>query len=110
MSQLITALLLTIIIENAVLCFRKVGEKEDYFLMTLVNVVTNIPANILYSMNLKYNVINRYLCMLVIEAAVVLVEQAYMRKYLKTDIDPLTAALIINAASFAGGVIWNYFF
>ncbi len=109
MLRLIIALVLTIIIENTVLYILGVREKDDFLLMTLINVVTNIPANILYQLNLKYNVINEYICMAVLEAAVVAVERLYMKKYMKKEMNPLQTALIVNAASFAGGIIWNYF-
>ncbi len=109
MLRLIIALVLTIIIENTVLYILGVREKDDFLLMTLINVVTNIPANILYQLNLKYNVISEHICMAVLEAAVVAVERLYMKKYMKKEMNPLQTALIVNAASFAGGIIWNYF-
>ncbi len=109
MLRLIIALALTIVIENAVLLVIGVREKDDFILMTLINIVTNIPANILYQLNLQYNIINNYICVAVLEAAVVAVERLYMKKYMKTEMNPLHTALIVNAASFLGGIIWNYF-
>ena len=109
MLRLIMALALTIVIENTVLFIVGVKEKDDFILMTLINVITNIPANILYQLNLQYNIINKYICMAVLEVAVVAVERLYLKKYMKTEMNPLHTALIVNAASFAGGIIWNYF-
>ncbi|MBE6116712.1 MAG: hypothetical protein E7187_07840 [Erysipelotrichaceae bacterium] len=109
MFRLMRALLLTVIIENVVLYVCKVRRKENYLLMTMINIVTNIPANILFQLNLKYNILNRYICMTILEVAVVAIEWSYIRKYMKTELNPLYAAIIVNAASFAGGIIWSCF-
>ena len=107
MSGIVIALLLTIVIESAVLFLLKVRRREDYLLMALINVMTNIPANVLYQLNLHYNVINRWLRMALIEIAVVLVEWKYIKDYMRSDVRSLPAAVAVNVASFLGGIIWN---
>ena len=101
--------LLTVVIESAVLYLLKVRDKEDYLLMLLVNLVTNIPANVLYQLNLHYNIINRWLRMVLIEVTVTVIEYIYIKKYMKSDADPLITAIAINAASFLGGMVWSLF-
>ena len=101
--------LLTVVIESAVLYLLKVRDKEDYLLMLLVNLVTNIPANVLYQLNLHYNIINRWLRMALIEVTVTVIEYIYIKKYMKSDADPLITAIAINAASFLGGMVWSLF-
>lgn len=110
MSGFVVALLLTVVIESAVLYLLKVREKGDYLLLTLVNVVTNIPANIFYQLNLYYNFINRWLRLALIETAVVLVEWKYINDYMKSDVRPLLTAVMVNVASFLGGILWNMLF
>lgn len=107
MRTFITAWLLTVIIESAVLYLLKVREREDYILMVLVNLVTNIPANVLYQLNLQYNIINRWIWLALIEMAVTFTEYFYIKKYMKTDVDPMRTAIVINVASFLGGMIWS---
>ncbi len=110
MRGIVIALLLTIVIESVVLCLLKVRKKEDYLLMILINVVTNIPANVLYQLNLHYNIINKWLRMALIEIAVVLVEWKYIKDYMKSDVRPVLTAVMVNVASFLGGIIWNMLF
>lgn len=110
MSGIVIALLLTIVIESVVLFLFKVRKREDYLLMALINVMTNIPANVLYQLNLHYNVINRWLRMALIEIAVVLIEWKYIKDYMKSDVRPLITAVMVNVASFLGGIIWNMLF
>ena len=107
MRTFITAWLLTVVIESAVLYLLKVREREDYILMVLVNLVTNIPANVLYQLNLQYNIINRWIWLALIEIAVTFTEYYYIKKYMKTDVDPMRTAIVINVASFLGGMIWS---
>lgn len=107
MKIFISAWLLTVIIESAVLYLLKVREREDYILMVLVNLVTNIPANVLYQLNLQYNIINKWVRLALIETAVTVTEYFYIRKYMKTDVDPWRTAVAINVASFLGGMIWS---
>ncbi len=110
MSGIVIALLLTIVIESVVLCLLKVRMREDYLLMALINVVTNIPANVLYQLNLHYNIINKWLRMALIEIAVVLIEWKYIKDYMKSDVRPLITSVMVNVASFLGGLVWNMFF
>ena len=107
MKTLFLAWMLTVVIESAVLYLLKVRKKEDYLLMLLVNTATNISANVLYQLNLNYNVINRWVRLAVIEIAVVLVEYVYIKKYMETDVDPLVTSVLMNTASFLGGIIWS---
>ena len=98
----------TILIEEAAAWIMNVRQREDQLLILLVNIVTNLTLNMVYSLlYVKLKDTATWLAYLIGEPAVVAVEYWYFRKYLKTDTDCLKLAVVLNVASALTGVIWN---
>ena len=109
MSALIQALLLslalTLLIELPLALLWGFRGRE-LAVVLLVNVVTNPPAVLLYACLQAYTPLPKAVIQLPIETAVVVSEWLVYRA--GTDRRrPFWAALTLNAASYAAGLLWN---
>lgn len=99
---------ITVILESLALYLMGIRNKRDFLLMFLVNIITNISANLVFAYMLRF--INRYVLLVLVEAAVVMVECRYIRRYFTSKVDPLKTSLILNVISFTGGILWIWLF
>ena len=110
--SLIISLVLTIVIELSISLILGIREKNDIYVVILVNICTNpivvYIANYLVligSSKLVYNVI-----VTIMEIVVVFIEYIMYKKYLKNyGKTPLLLSLSNNTASYLIGIIINFF-
>ncbi len=102
-------LILTIIVE-CLIAFILGYRKKDLLNILLANAITNpIVSTIPVYVNVKYGLLYRNICLLVLELLVLIVEGYIYKKYLKNrKINPYILSLILNISSYLIGMIINY--
>jgi len=110
--QFIETLVVSLVLTEALeLCFAfifKIWNKRDILLVLVVNVITNPPVVILsYLFNTRTDV-PQLLTVSVLEAAAVLTEGLYYRRYAEAIKHPFIFSLGANAFSYLTGLLINY--
>ena len=106
---MIKCLILTIVIE-VLIAFIIGYRKKDLLNILLVNVLTNpIVSSVPVYFNVKYGILGRNICLLVLELIVLFIEGFIYKKYLSNKkINSYILSLILNFSSYFVGVIINF--
>lgn len=107
---LLISLGLTIILELVFALILKIREANDLILVIVVNVITNPAVVLLSYLLLKRTNFPQILVVLVLEAAAVLVEAIYYRRYAEKIKRPFLFSLGANAFSYFIGLFLNIIF
>lgn len=106
--SLLLSLTLTLIVELALALILKIRGR-DLLIITLVNILTNPAVNFCYywaAYRFSGQRLIIVLILIALEAAAVLIEFMFYKLLLKkTHIGKLKLSLLLNAASFAAGLI-----
>jgi hypothetical protein len=102
-------LILTIIVE-CLIAFILGYRKKDLLNILLANAITNpIVSTIPVYVNVKYGLLYRNICLLVLELLVLIVEGLIYNKYItRRKINPFVLSLILNMSSYLIGEVINY--
>ncbi|MBR4830868.1 MAG: hypothetical protein IKZ96_03795 [Bacilli bacterium] len=102
LNSILQSLLLTLLIELFISLVLGIRGK-DLLRITLINILTNVPLNILVS--LLYTVIDNnivfYVIVPVLEVLIVLIEGTYFKKLNKSIIGPYKLSLLLNGFSYS---------
>lgn len=107
---LLISLMLTLIFELLLAIIVKVG-KRDLLLVMLVNIITNPAVVLIYVLiSNHYHDVPGMLIQLPLEAAAVLVEWLYYRRFSEKIKKPFLFSLAANALSYSAGIIIGVIF
>lgn len=108
-KSLIVSLILTLIIELAILMILGVREKNDIIVGICANVFTNPIVVYISNCILYFKLFNiYYIAVAILEIFAVVAEFIIYKRYLKYNkISPLKLSIIANCISFGIGVIIN---
>lgn len=102
------ALLLTLLAESAAAGLLGVRDKLDYLLIAGANLITNPIVNVVAAAVRIYAGAMLVPAVLALEILTVFAEYALYRRTLRfTRIPLLLFSLILNAVSFAAGILWS---
>ena len=107
---LLISLGLTVSLELIFALLFKVRGARDFVLLIVVNVITNPAVVLLNYLLIREAGLPRVPVIIVLEAAAVLVEALYYRRYGETIKKPFLFSLGANAFSFSIGLLINYIF
>ncbi len=107
---LLISLGLTVVLELIFALVFKVRGERDFVLVIVVNVITNPAVVLLNYLLLRDTALPRMPVIFVLEAAAVLVEAFYYRRYAETIKKPFLFSLCANVFSFSIGLLINYVF
>lgn len=102
-SVFFLSLLVTILLESIFVFIIGIRDKRNLILITLVNVLTNPTAVLLYYLLYNFTFFSNYIITITIELTVVLVEYIYVRKYSENIKNPLWISLGMNTFSYLVG-------
>ncbi len=102
---MLICLMLTIISELLVAILIKIKDKKDFLNIMLANCMTNpIVVSFPIYFYVRFGVIERNTCLIILEILTVIIEGIVYKKYLKFDkINPFTLSLILNFSSYVIG-------
>lgn len=108
-KYMLISLICTILIEVIVSIILKVKNKKDILNIVLVNILTNpIVVAISFIINIYIGIKIRNISLIFIEILVVIIEGRIYKKHLEfKNINPYMLSLILNIASYGGGLIIN---
>lgn len=104
--NIIYSLILTLIIELTI-SFALGIKKCDLLRILIINILTNVPLNILVSLlnnYIDYNIIY-YVMVPLLEIVVVFIESNYYKKLDNTVISNLKLSILLNSFSYGYGII-----
>lgn len=107
---MLKCLIITIVIEIILSLILKVKTKKDILNIILVNIVTNpLVVSIPVLINISLGILERHICLLILEVFTVLFEGFIYYKYLNyKKINPFLLSLILNLSSYLIGEVINY--
>ena len=107
---MLRCLILTIIIEVIIGLILKIKNKKDILNIILANIITNpIVVSIPVYINIKFGLLERNICLIILEILTLFVEEFIYKKVLNyKKINPYLISLIINMSSYLIGEIINY--
>lgn len=107
---MLRCLILTIIIEVIIGLILKIKNKKDILNIILVNIITNpIVVSIPVYINIKFGLLERNICLIILEIITLFVEGFIYKKVLNyKKINPYLISLILNMSSYLIGEIINY--
>lgn len=105
---MITALVLTILIETICLMLLKEKNKIVYFIEVVINIVTNLSLNLFlqtyyFESNLEYA-----FCVIILEAIIFIIEGIIYNIYYKNIKKALQISFILNITSFMIGLVIGF--
>ena len=107
LSKILISLGLTLLIELTISIVLGIRGK-DLLRITIINILTNVPLNIIVL--LLYKVINIHIVFFLIvpllEILVVLIEGTYFKKLNKSIISPYKLAILLNAFSYGYSFVY----
>lgn len=102
LSSILQSLILTLLIELTISLVLGIRGK-DLLKITIINILTNVPLNIL--VNLLYPVMNNnivfYVIVPVLEVLIVFIEGTFFKKLNKSIIGPYKLSLLLNGFSYS---------
>ena len=107
--MMLRCLILTIIIEVIVAVILEIRNKRDLLNVVLVNILTNpIVVTVPVYFNIQYGILERRVCLIILEILTVWIEGIIYKKYLNfKKINPYVLSLILNSASYIIGELIN---
>lgn len=101
LSRILQSLILTLVIELTIALVLGIRGK-DILKITLINVLTNVPLNIIVLILYSFmnNNIVFYLIVPVLEIIVFLIEGTYFKKLRRSIISPYRLSLLLNGFSY----------
>lgn len=104
-------LIATIIIECFFAYVLKIRDKKDFFIIILVNILTNpLVTSISMYINLFYGLKAKHLSMIFLEISALIIEAIIYKKSLNyKKINPYLLSLILNGLSYLFGILLNQF-
>ena len=107
---MLRCLILTIIIEVIIGLILKIKNKKDILNIILANIITNpIVVSIPVYINIKFGLLERNICLIILEILTLFVEGFIYKKVLNyKKINPYLISLILNMSSYLIGEIINY--
>lgn len=103
--------LTTVITESVVAFIWGIREKKDFFIILLINTVTNLTLNsILLMLRLYLPYESIIACVLFMEVAVFVSEAMMFKRLLTLCRHPFAFSAVMNAASFCCGLLRVYIF
>lgn len=107
---MIRCLLMTLLIECGIACLAGVRQKNDIIIILLVNVLTNpLVVSSMVAVNFFFGSRVSGVYEYIIEAIVLIAEGLIYRKTLDNKkLNPFILSLLLNAASYLSGVVFNY--
>lgn len=107
---MLRCLILTIIIEVIIGLILKIKNKKDILNIILANIITNpIVVSIPVYINIKFGLLERNICLIILEIITLFVEGFIYKKVLNyKKINPYLISLILNMSSYLIGEIINY--
>lgn len=107
---MLRCLILTIIIEVIIGLILKIKNKKDLLNIILANIITNpIVVSIPVYINIKFGLLERNICLIILEILTLFVEGFIYKKVLNyKKINPYLISLILNMSSYLIGEIINY--
>lgn len=102
LNSILQSLILTLLIELTISLVLGIRGK-DLLKITIINILTNVPLNILVSLlyPLMNNNIVFYVIIPVLEVFIVLIEGLFFKKLNKSIIGPFKLSLLLNGFSYS---------
>lgn len=104
---LFTAWFLTVVLENIMAYICGIRRKRDYFVLLLMNSITNPLAMLLYQLLGSNLTLPDFASQIFVEILVYLVEVQILRKCIEDEPNPWLLSLKLNAFSFFPGVVFS---
>ncbi|MBR4350823.1 MAG: hypothetical protein IKP98_01205 [Bacilli bacterium] len=107
LNSILESLLLTLLIELIISLVLGIRGK-DLLKITLINILTNVPLNIIVSILYNYmnNTIVFYGIVPILEVFIVLIEGTYFKKLNKSIIGPYKLSLLLNGFSYSFSLVY----
>ena len=107
LNSILESLLLTLLIELIISLVLGIRGK-DLLKITLINILTNVPLNILVSILYIYmnNTIVFYVIVPILEVFIVLIEGTYFKKLNKSIIGPYKLSILLNGFSYSFSLVY----
>ena len=107
LNNILESLLLTLLIELIISLVLGIRGK-DLLRITLINILTNVPLNIIVSILYIYmnNNIVFYVIVPILEVFIVFVEGLYFKKLNKNIIGPYKLSLLLNEFSYSFSLVY----
>ena len=101
--------IITVILEIFLAHFLKIRKKKDILNIILVNLITNPPFSLaIFLINLFFGIKAYYICLIILEITIVLVEGKIYKKVLSYQkMNTYVLSLLLNLFSYLGGILIN---
>lgn len=104
-KQFVEPLMITLLLETAAAVIAGLKTAKELISIALINVITNLSANLFLFLWKIYNPINTvYLIIMILELTVVISEWLFFRKIIENRNHPFLLSVYLNIVSFVGGI------